>query len=66
MNYPIIQIINAVQFLRFGIVFPLVPLIAERLGARPSMIGVVVGMFSLFSLFLAIPMGSLVDRFGVI
>jgi len=65
VNYSIIQIISAVQFLRFGIVFPLVPLIAERLGARPSMIGVVVGMFSLLSLFLAIPMGSLVDRFGV-
>jgi MFS family permease len=65
VNYSIIQIISAVQFLRFGIVFPLVPLIAERFGARPSMIGVVVGMFSLFSLFLAIPMGSLVDRFGV-
>ena len=65
MNYTIIQIIYAVQFLRFGIVFPLVPLIAERLGAGPSMMGVVVGMFSLLSLFLAIPMGSLVDRFGV-
>ena len=65
VNYSIIQIINALQFLRYGIVFPLVPLIAERLGASPSMIGVVVGMFSLFSLFLAIPMGSMVDRFGV-
>jgi MFS family permease len=65
VNYSIIQIISAVQFLRFGIVFPLVPLITERLGAKPSMIGVVVGMFSLFSLFLAIPMGSMVDRFGV-
>jgi MFS family permease len=65
VNYSIIQIISAVQFLRSGIVFLLVPLIAERFGARPSMIGVVVGMFSLFSLFLAIPMGSLVDRFGV-
>jgi MFS family permease len=65
VNYSIIQIINAVLFFRFGIVFPLVPLIAERLGAKPSMIGVVVGMFSLLSLFLAIPMGSMVDRFGV-
>jgi MFS family permease len=65
VNYFIIQIIYALQFLRFGIVFPLVPLIAERLGAGPSMIGIVVGMFSLFSIFLAIPMGSLVDRFGV-
>ena len=65
MNYSIIQIIYALQFLRYGIVFPLVPLIAERLGAGPSMIGFVVGMFSLLSLFLAIPMGSLVDRFGV-
>jgi MFS family permease len=65
MNYSIIQILYALEFLRYGIVFPMVPLYAERLGAGPLMIGVIVGMFSFFALFLALPMGRLVDRLGV-
>jgi MFS family permease len=65
LNYSIIQALYTLQFLRFGILFPLVPLFAEQIGAGPSMIGFIVGMFSLLAFFLAIPMGRLVDRYGI-
>ena len=46
-------------------VFPLVPLEAQELGASPAVIGLIVGAFSLLSLFLAVPIGGFTDRFGV-
>lgn len=53
------------HFTRHGIVFPFVPLLAEHLGAGPATIGFIVGSFSLIAVFLSIPLGGLVDRFGV-
>lgn len=32
LNYSIIQVLYTLQFLRFGILFPLVPLFAEQIG----------------------------------
>lgn len=43
-------------------VFPLLPLYAESLGCTAFQIGMVVGSFSLLSMFLAIPIGKLLDK----
>ena len=64
MNAWLILIAFAFHFMRWGIVFPLIPLLAERMGAGPSMIGFAVGSFSLVAIFLSIPLGGLVDHFG--
>jgi MFS family permease len=50
---------------RYGMVFPLVPLLAHGLGASPALIGVIVGAFGLLSFFIAIPVGGFTDRVGV-
>lgn len=62
---PLILITFALNFVRWGMVFPLVPLLARDLGASPSMIGLIVGAFSLLSFFLSIPIGGFADRMGV-
>lgn len=53
------------HFTRHGIIFPFIPLMAEKMGAGPTAIGFIVGAFSLIAVFLSIPLGGLVDRFGV-
>jgi len=53
------------HFIRHGIIFPFIPLLAEQMGAGPMTIGFIVGSFSLIAVFLSIPLGGLVDRFGV-
>ncbi len=54
-----------IHFLRHGMVFPLIPLYAQALGAMESRIGLVVACFHLLSILLAIPLGSLMERFGL-
>ena len=61
----LILIACTLHFTRHGIVFPFIPLLAEKMGAGPAAIGFVVGAFSLTAVFLSIPLGGLVDRFGV-
>ncbi len=46
-------------------VFPLIPLYAENLGCTASQIGVVVSSFSILSMFLAIPVGTFLDKKSV-
>lgn len=53
------------QFIRHGVIFPFLPLMAGKMGAGPSTIGYIVGAFSLTGVFLSIPLGGLIDRFGV-
>ena len=60
-----ILIAVALHFTRYGIIFPFIPLLAEKLGAGPTTTGFIVGAFSLIAVFLSIPLGGLVDRFGV-
>lgn len=43
---------------------PLVPLLAQSLGAGAAGVGVVVSAYALVPLFLAVPAGALVDRLG--
>jgi len=61
----LILIIVTLNFTRYGIIFPFIPLLAEKMGAGPTTTGFIVGAFSLIALFLSIPLGGLVDRFGV-
>lgn len=53
------------NFIRHGIIFPFIPLLAAKMGAGPTAIGFIVGAFNLIAVFLSIPIGGLVDRFGV-
>jgi len=61
----LILICLTLHFTRHGIIFPFIPLMAKEMGAGPSTIGFIVGSFSLIAVFLSIPLGGLVDRFGV-
>ncbi len=61
----LILIAYSFHFTRHGIIFPFIPLLAAKLGAGPTAIGFIVGAFSLMAVCLSIPMGGLVDRFGV-
>jgi MFS family permease len=64
-NMALILVAFSLNFIRYGMVFPLVPLEAQDLGASPAVIGMVVGAFSLLSFFLSVPIGGFTDRFGV-
>lgn len=54
----------ALLFAAFFMIGPLAPLFAAALGAPPAAIGVVVSAAFFFPFFLAIPVGSFVDRVG--
>ena len=64
-NKLLILIVFTLNFARYGMVFPLIPLMAHDLGASPAVIGVIVGAFGLLSFFLGIPVGGFTDRVGV-
>jgi MFS family permease len=64
-NMVLILIAFTLNFVRYGMIFPLVPLLAHDLGASPSVIGLIVGAFSVFSFILAVPIGGFTDKFGV-
>jgi MFS family permease len=51
-------------FVSNSMIAPLVPLFSVTLGASPAVIGLIIAAAFLFPLFLAIPAGSLVDRYG--
>ena len=61
----LILIAVILHFTRYGFIFPFIPLLAEKMGAGPTTTGFIVGAFSLIAVFLSIPLGGLVDRFGV-
>jgi hypothetical protein len=61
MNFWLILIVFTFHFTRLGIIFPFVPLLAERMGASPSAIGFTVGAFSIIAVFLSIPFGGFWD-----
>jgi MFS family permease len=61
----LILIVFILHFTRHGIIFPFIPLLAEKMGAGPTAIGFIVGAFSLVAVVLSIPLGGLVDRLGV-
>lgn len=65
MNQLLILAVYSIHFVRYGILFPLIPLYAESMGAGSAAIGITVGAFSLIAVFFSIPLGGLIDRFGV-
>jgi predicted MFS family arabinose efflux permease len=60
-----ILIVFGLHFIRFGIIFPIIPLVAHDVGASAVMIGFVVSAFSMLGCLLGIPIGGLTDRLGV-
>src|SRR6478736_1481629 len=53
-----------IDLIGFGIVIPVLPLYAERYGATPLQIGLLVGVYSFCSFLFAPILGRLSDRFG--
>jgi MFS transporter, DHA1 family, tetracycline resistance protein len=53
-----------VNLVGFGIVIPLLPIYAERLGASPAMIGVIFASYSLTQLISSPLLGAMSDRIG--
>lgn len=54
----------AIDLVGFGIILPVLPLYAERYGASPSTIGVLLASFSVAQLLFAPAWGALSDRIG--
>ncbi len=54
-----------IHFFRHGMVLPIIPLFAEKLGAGEAMVGLVVGSFNVLSLVLALVVGDLADRMPI-
>ena len=55
----------SLHMVRYSMIFPFVPLLAEKMGASPTLIGVVGGAYSLMAVLAAVPVGGLSDRFGI-
>src|SRR3989338_3252033 len=53
-----------IDLIGFGIVIPVLPLYAERFGASPLVIGMLLGVYSLMQLICAPLLGRLSDRVG--
>src|SRR4051794_29640635 len=53
-----------IDLIGFGIVIPVLPLYAERFGATPMQIGLLVGIYSFCSFICGPILGRLSDRFG--
>ena len=60
----LIALVYLLHFTRYGMIYPLVPLYAQQMGCSSAVIGLVVSSFSILSLFLALPIGDLADRFS--
>ncbi len=60
----IIFLIVFVNLLGFGIIIPLLPLYATRLGASPFVVGLLFASFSMAQLLAAPVLGDLSDRYG--
>ncbi|MCF8096024.1 MAG: MFS transporter [Desulfobacteraceae bacterium] len=58
----VIIFILLMHSLRHGMVSPLIPLFAQKMGCSGAMIGAAVGSFSILSLLMALPIGNLSDR----
>jgi multidrug resistance protein len=53
-----------IDFIGFGLIIPLLPLWAKRLGASPSGVGLVLSAYALAQFLFAPVLGSLSDRYG--
>src|SRR3990167_8071739 len=60
----LIFLIIFVNFLGYGIVFPILPILTEQYGGDPLMSGILIAAFSLMQVFAMPVMGRLSDRYG--
>lgn len=60
----LICIVMGFAFLAISMVEPLVPLYGLFLGASPALVGIIVSAAYLFPSLLAVPLGSMTDRWG--
>ena len=58
----ILNLLYFFHFLRFSMLFPLLPIFCNQLNFSPSLIGIVVSAHSFLSIFFAIPLGKLLDK----
>ncbi len=63
-GFSVIWTTVAIDLVGFGIVLPILPLYAEDLGARATMVGLLVASFSLAQMVCAPLLGRLSDRIG--
>jgi DHA1 family tetracycline resistance protein-like MFS transporter len=61
---PVLFFVCVIDILGFGILIPLVPYMADRLGVTPALITPILGIYSLCQLIAAPLWGRLSDRFG--
>src|SRR6478672_11365577 len=59
-----IFLIVAVDILGYTIILPLLPFYAERLGASPAVVGMLVAVYAVCQLVAGPLLGQLSDRFG--
>lgn len=60
----LIFLIVFVNFLGYGIVFPILPLLTEKYGGDPLISGILIGIFSLMQVIAMPIMGRLSDKYG--
>jgi DHA1 family tetracycline resistance protein-like MFS transporter len=60
----LIFLIVFVNFLGYGIVFPILPLLTEQYGGNPLISGILIGIFSLMQVVSMPFLGRLSDRYG--
>lgn len=64
-SFRLLCLIGFLAFVSYDLIrSPLLPLFAERLGARPEWIGLIVGVSTLTGILLKLPAGSLSDLLG--
>mmetsp|Transcript_121614 Transcript_121614/g.305846 ORF Transcript_121614/g.305846 Transcript_121614/m.305846 type:complete len:465 (-) Transcript_121614:267-1661(-) len=59
-----VYLVMLMDVLNFGIVFPLVPMIAKEFGASATMVGVMVTSYSLCQFIMTTPLGRISDKCG--
>lgn len=60
----LIFLIVFVNFLGYGIIFPILPLLTEKYGGDPLISGILIGVFSLMQVIAMPIMGKLSDKYG--
>ncbi|MCF8110079.1 MAG: MFS transporter [Desulfobacteraceae bacterium] len=61
----LIIFVHFMNFLRHGMIFPLIPLFAHKMGCSSVMIGVAVSCFNLLPILIALPVGKLSERLPI-
>lgn len=60
----ILLLVVFIDLIGFGIVIPILPILIERVGGGPFLVGVVISVFSLFQFLFSPILGRLSDKYG--